>query len=66
MGNPFKRKKLRKAVGVSTMGMFGGEKEKSDDGYRSEAAGRMVKKDATKQAGGGQIKYTTEEWQEPS
>ena len=64
MGNPFKRKKLRKAVGVSTMGMFGGKKEKSDDGMRAEAAGRMVKVDKTKQAGSGQIKYNSEEWQE--
>lgn len=65
------RKKYRKYVNKAkpfvskaTMGLYDGGSSSDEDGQRAEAAGRMVKKDTTKQAGGGQIKYTTEEWQD--
>lgn len=56
------KKYARKALNVSTLGMFGGEKEKSsgDEGMRSEAAKRLVNKN--QQAGSGQINFNTEEY----
>ena len=56
------KKYASKALSLSTGGMFGGGKGE-DDGQRSEAAARLVKVKRNHQAGGGQIKYNSEEWQ---
>lgn len=55
------KKYAKKALGISTLGMFGGEKEKSgdDSGLRSAAAKRLI--NTQQQAGSGQIKFNTME-----
>ena len=53
-------KKLLDKTGLG--GMFGGgDKDKGDDGMRSEAASRLVNKQRSQQAGSGQISYMTQE-----
>ena len=59
-------KKLKKAVrGVENFGrrVVGKGNIGEDDSSRSEAAGQLMKRnvDVSRQAGGGQIKYTGEE-----
>lgn len=52
----------KKAISMDPM--MGGFMSKDDGGddYRGEAAAKLVKKDTSRQAGGGQINFTTEEW----
>ena len=56
------KKYAKKALSLSTGGMLGGGS--GDEGQRSEAAARLVNVNKKQQAGGGQIKYTGQEWQE--
>jgi len=59
------KKLVNKVPAVKVFKGLTGKDEKSssssDDGMRSEAAKRLVEKNVTQQAGGGQINYRTEE-----
>jgi hypothetical protein len=45
----------------AVMGLI--NKDSSSDDYRSEAAGQLVKKNVSTQAGAGKINYTQEVWE---